>query len=808
MYQKTDSAKIIIIITLLAISFFVLITTIDLCGFSPATPNIKNRSKFHIEKGEKYLDDGEFQKAIKEFNLAYVYSITRQDKEIALREKINSLLVMDSCKAVLKTIEHYETSGFHSQEVLFVKAECLSRLGHNLEAVDILNSLVESENDIRNKVFFELREGLIFLSIDSLSLAKKTFACMLRNLDKMKVGEEQVKETLFEFARYSLGYINLRMKNYKEAEENFRFLKERFEDSDVGYKSTLYLALIFAEEGKIEEAISLLDSLDVKDSTETEVMKGFIFYNNGEFKKAKDELKKSQKDTTLPVELEKIVLLLSAECNYTLRNYASAVNSYNAYNKMVKTAGEKKISLYGLAWSYFKLGKYSDAYAVLKDFLVLYPQSPFLPKIERLLGLSLFYVGAHREAKFYFTKLLNLNIKLKDRDRIYYLRGKSEFYLKEYDNATIDFKRIVKYYPYSRWKLRALSMLARVDFEQEKYHDAYNRYKELLSKELPPTLLDNVRFQIERCLLYLGYYRNPIEMSRSFVKKYPDSPKSPDLQLEIAEFYFQTQKYWEAIREYERFLGLFPGDKNYRFVLYKLARSYSTIGFYEKALKIYRELVEGNDQFAESSLISMGDMLFSQKRYKESIKAFKELTKRFPQSNMADYANFLIGKNYLELNLSKEARVSFELVVKSKRIFPLKEKAKLLIAKTFYLEGKGEKYEAYLNNIIKTGSNKVKAEAYFLKAEYKKEIGRPGEAIDLFDKASNIYKEKQNKIRALYEAGLVCEELKLFDKAQDFYKKAKEILPIESSRFNLDGRIKKIESMNQKKLIDKNSNQP
>jgi tetratricopeptide (TPR) repeat protein len=284
-------------------------------------------------------------------------------------------------------------------------------------------------------------------------------------------------------------------------------------------------------------------------------------------------------------------------------------------------------------------------------------------------------------------------------------------------------------------------------------------------------------------------------MSRAFVEKYPLSSKSADLQLEVAEYYFQLQKYWEAIREYERFLNLFPKNRDSRFALFKLSQSYSQIGYSEKALDICRELSEGKDEYAESALISMGDILFSHEKHKESITAFKELTKKFPESSTKDYANFMIGKNYLELNLPREAKVSFELVVGSRRIFPFKENAKLLIAQTLYMEGRGEEYLTYLDNLVKTGSRKLKAESYFLKAEYKRETGRFKEAMNLYEQSSYAYEEKGDRVQALYMAGLSAEELMLFDEAKLFYRMALEISVFESERFGIQERIKRIEAI-------------
>ncbi|TES92731.1 MAG: tetratricopeptide repeat protein [Candidatus Cloacimonadota bacterium] len=777
------------IITLL---FILLNITHNVLAWSPVQPDVNNRAYFHMMKGEEFVEDGYYRRAIKEFELAYKFSFDKEVRNNALRKKVISLMKLGNYKKAIEVIENNVTEGHKGSEFLLLMAECLERLNKTLEAIESLKMLITQEPDEKNKIFFETKIALLFLSLDSLKRAEKTFTDVLKTLQHNEDEIESISRGQLKLTMYSLGYITLKKMDYKNAEPYFEFLEKNFKEDEVGYKSSLYLGLIWGTQGKEKESFDILTTINTEGRCEISAMKGYLFYRNGSFMKAKEEFQSIENDTSISKRIKEMITILSAECYYFLKDYKEAVKYYRKYTGMVNSASKKKFALYGLAWAYFRLGKYSSAYAVLKDFLVLYPESPHLSKIMRLSALSLFYVGEHKEAEFYFTRLLKIAPSLEDKDRIYYLRGKSEFFLREYERANADFRKIISTFPNSRWKSHAMNMIARISFEKEEYLNAYNTYKKLLELELSPSLLDEVRFQTERCLLNLRYYRNPVDMNRAFVRKYPESPKSAYLQLEVAEYYFQLQKYWEAIREYERFLNLFPKDENSRFVLFKLAQSYSQIGYYEKSLDIYKELSEGKDEYAESAFVSMGETFFSNEMYKESIDIFKELTRRFPESNMTDYGNFIIGKNYLELNLPKEARVSFELVVKSKKVFRLKEQAKLLIAKTFYLEGKGEEYLEYLDNLIKIASLKIRAESYFLKAQYKKELGALKEAIDLYEKSSITYEDMSDRIRALYEAGLSAEELMLFDRALEFYKKALSISFIESAKFGIGERIKRI----------------
>ncbi|TET22471.1 MAG: tetratricopeptide repeat protein [Candidatus Cloacimonadota bacterium] len=755
-------------------------------------PTIHNRCLFHWKKACEFFEKEAYEKAIEELDFAYHFSFDTGERNKVLRKKVVALMNLEKYEQALKTIGNREPEKDTENEFLSLKVACLEQLHQTSEAIGILDTLIMREGTMSNRTSFEVKEGLLFLSLDSLKRAEQVFTIVLdelRHTEKLQysVIREKLKLTLF-----VLGYIALRRDNYKGAREYFNFLEREYSEDEAGFKASLYLELIRGLEGIKKDSSLSLDNLELDGRSEAAALKGFLYYRGNLYAKAKKAFQLVENDTAINAELQLMVTILAAECSYILKEYDDAITYYQSYIEMVTTAQEKMPALYGLAWSFYRSGKYSNAYGVLKDFFVLYPESPYLLQVEHLSALSLFYVGEHSGAKFHFTRLLSKIPSPPDRDRIHYLRGKSEFYLGEFELAETDFEIVISSFPKSRWKPHALSMIARIHFEKNNYVGAYKIYRKLLAMELSSSLLDEVRLQSERCLLHMGHYRSPVDMSRGFVRKYPMSTKSPDILLEVCEYYFQLQRYWEAIREYERFLNFFDENKNKRFAQFKLAQCYSLIGYYEKTLSINRELAGGTDEYAESSLVSMGDIHFNNGRYKESIEAFKELTTRFPESNLLDYANFTIGKNYLELNLPKEARVFFTLVVRSKNVFPFKDKARLLIAKTLYLEGKGEEYIDYLDSLFKFGTPKLRADSYFLKAEYKKETGRIKEAMELYEQAALTYEDKPEKVRALYETGMTAEELMLLDKAMDFYKKAIQLSPREAARFGIEERIKRI----------------
>jgi tetratricopeptide (TPR) repeat protein len=756
-------------------------------------PSLADRARFHHEKAVSLMERRLFEEALVELDEAYRYSFSMKERNAIILGKVLSLMQLERNEDALLTIEQREFERERESEFLFLKVACLQKLARMVTAIALLDTLILREQNPKNRTYLFIKEGMIFLSLDSLERAAEKFDSVLELLEVSAETADSIEREKERLAHYALGFIALRSGQNEKAKRHFASIEKLSADDAVGFKSKLYILLIQGLEHEKVDSLITPEAYEGKERTEVSLLAGYLFYRFGSYQKAHEAFNAAEEDTALAEGLREMIMLLSAECCYMVKAYDDAIAHYSRYIAMVRTSEEKMAALYGLAWSYYRASQYSNAYAVAKDFFILYPDSPYLPRTELVAALSLFYIGEHAQAKFHFSRLLNSAPSLEEKDRIYYLRGKSKFYLGEYEQALADFNTIVVQYPRSRWKTHAMNMIAGIEFERGAYQKAYTIYGDLLAMDLSAGLLDEVRLQSERCLLHLGYYRDPIEMSKGFVSKYPESQKSPDLLLEICEYYFQLQRYWDAIREYERFLVLFPGDESGRFVQFRLALSYSLTGYQEKALAIHAELSSGDDEYAESSLIVIGDLLFKEKQFKESINAFRSLIARFPESDQRDYANFLIGKNYLELNLPKEARMSLELVVKSRQTFPLKAKAHLLIARSLYMEGEGEEYLAYLDDLITSGMGTIRGEAYFLKAEYKKETGRFKKAMELYEQAALVFEEIPDKVRALYEAGLAAEELMLLDDALRYYKEALRVSQAESGKYGVKERVERIE---------------
>lgn len=756
-------------------------------------PSIRERAGFHYEKAISLMEKKLYKEAIIELEEAYRYSFSPRERNSILMDKVVALMELGENEDALGVIGKREYEEEREGEFLFLKVACLQRLDRIAPAIALLDTLIAQEKNPRNKTYLLIKEGMIFLSLDSLEAADEKFKGVLSMLEVSGEPVDSIEREKVRLTYYALGFIALKNGENEKAKRYFASLAHLYGNTGVGFKAKLYILLIQGLENEEIDSLIMPESYEGKERSEVAVLAGYLCYRYGSYGKARAAFGVVDGDTALDTEIRAMTMLLSAECSYKLKAYSDAIEQYRQYIKMVTTSEEKRAALYGLAWSYYRSGEYSNAYAVTKDYIMLYPGSSFLNRMEWVAAMSLFYVGEHAQAKYHFSRLLSIDPSLEERDRIYYLRGKSKFYLGEYEQALTDFNTVMSGYPGSRWRAHAMNMVAQIDFDRGAFQDAHVLYRTLLTMDLSMSLLDEVRLQSERCLLHLGYYRNPIEMSKGFVRKYPQSPKSTDLLLEVCEYYFQLQRYWDAIREYERFLTLFPKDETSRFVQFKLAQSYSLMEYQEKALDKFTTLSLGEDEYAESSLVAMGDLLFNAKQFKGSIQTLRSLMRRFPETGRRNYASYLIGKSYLELDLPKEARVSLESVVKSKQDSPLKAEAYLLIAKTFYMEGRGEEYLTYLDGLIASGMETIRADAYFLKAEYRKETGRLKAAMELYEQAAFAFESISDKVRALYEAGLAAEELMLLGDAVDYYSEALKVSQVESAKYGIEERITRIE---------------
>jgi len=261
-----------------------------------------------------------------------------------------------------------------------------------------------------------------------------------------------------------------------------------------------------------------------------------------------------------------------------------------------------------------------------------------------------------------------------------------------------------------------------------------------------------------------GFYEVSLGLLERFLKNYPNSSKTQEVNLLIGQCYFHQNRFPEALKKFETLLNN-PLAKSLRDAcLYWIAEVNFRGNNFSQARSYYEKIV---DEFPKSSYVvsayySLGWCLFQESKFGEALQYFKILEEQFPRE-------------------PQTRDVSFKII---ECMFNLKDYAALR-----------DKLNSYLKIYAQDKSRLAYLYFYLAEANYYMENFQ--EAIDEYDKV--LLNTPDTKIQALSKLGAGWSYLKLkeYDKAQglfsgikseDLERKSNDVLSLGKAVLLAEGR--------------------
>ena len=144
------------------------------------------------------------------------------------------------------------------------------------------------------------------------------------------------------------------------------------------------------------------------------------------------------------------------------------------------------------------------------------------------------------------------------------------------------------------------------------------------------------------------------------------------LQMGLADHFFQEGDYYRAITEYKRFLFFFPQHISGAEAQWKIARSYYNGKKWEEAISAGNDLIKKfpSSPFRGEALLLLGLCFKEKKEYAEARFFFGQAKEEAPDDTTADEAQWQIAGTYLKEERWKEASSAFKKINKSSKLYP------------------------------------------------------------------------------------------------------------------------------------------
>lgn len=678
-----------------------------------------------------------YNNAITLYNNKAYAAAQKTFKEVALKNESTSALKSDSeyytamCaikldqveadKMVLNFVENNPNS--NKKELAFLNVGnyyfANKKAAYALKWYSKVNPKILSTD---NQQELDFKMGYALLATGNLKLARNKFLPLINNA---RYGND---------SRYYYGFIAYKQEDYETAEIHLTEIAKQ-----ASYKSevTYYLLDISFKDGQFEKCIEVGEKLlqDPKQKEISDISKivgesyfnlkkykealpyleaykgnrgkwnntdyyqlGYAYYKQNDFENAVKNFNKIIGDKN---SVSQNAYYHLAECYLYLERKPEALNAFKSASEMDFDAKIKEDAFLNYAkLSYEQGNPYKSVAEVLQDFLTAYPKSPFYQEINQLVVTSYLYQQDYQGALDYLAKKNSNENRELTKDVSYY-RGVQLFNLKKLQEA----------YPYlsaattssdNKIKVSALYWKAETDFQLSNFKkslDGFTTYKKA-SGASQIDAYKTIDYNIAYSHFKLKEYTKAASSFTSFIRNTnEDNPLLDDANIRLADCYFVTKNYSNAILAYDKVINNLGVGSDY--AVYQKAISFGFLGDNSKKISNLNNLVTNYEftNLQDDALFQLANTYVAIKDNEKAHETYNSLLTKHTKSSYIPKALLRQGLLYYNENNNTQALEKFKIIVST---FSNSKEAREAVtnARNVYVDlGQVDLYAAWVKNI-------------------------------------------------------------------------------------------------------------
>lgn len=661
-------------------------------------------------------------------------------------------------------------------------------------------------------------------------------------------------------AIYYFSHIAYEQKMYQTALEGFMKLRN---DETFGPVVPFYIAQILYlnkdYDGILEIAPELMESAPKERATEMYRFIGDAYYNKGDYAAALAYLEKYAAGAKSTEREDKYQL---GFCYYKTGAYDKAIKtllstgaksdvlSQNIWfvlgDSYLKTGDKKRAQFaFGQAskldfdkklredalFNYAKLtyetssSPFGEAIAAFQEYIEMYPGSDKIEEAYNYLVATFTEIRNYNAAIAALDKIRNKDSRLESAyQRVAFFRGLELFRNMEIEASIDFFNKSLKYEKYSRdLRARAIYWRAEAEYRLGQYELAKNDY------ELFMNIPGSMKLQEAKLVSYnLGYtfynlkdYSNALSRFRTFEAAMADAKPEiqADTRLRIADCYFITTNYSQAISYYDRIIAAGKTDADYAMyqkgfclglmnnqkgkidmltslvsrypsssyvpnAIYERGRAYLVIEDQRSGEADFINVIANypSSQFVPRAIVQLGLLYYNQGENEKSVAQFKKVIENYPSTPEARYAMTGLKNTYVEMNDVE----SYFAYVRSRGQGDVNaaERDSLLYAsgENLYIAGNCQRASEVFRNYLKefqAGSFRLNAQFYL--AECLNKSGNRDEALGLY---REVIRNPNNQFmeQALIGASEILYSNEEYSEAYGYYEQLEKLTSMPENR--------------------------
>jgi TolA-binding protein len=497
-------------------------------------------------------------------------------------------------------------------------------------------------------------------------LAQKGYAAAV---DRFMPLTRHSNNLLAAHANYWIGYSNLALGKAQEAVERFQRVRANYPKTKVASFANLQLSqAMLATADTVQTLLATSQLATMFKSGDLagvgNYLSGVILYQVGDFDKSAQQFESVliTYGTTALREPACAMLLLALNSAGQFEQCAALGAKYVADYPDDTTAWRAK-TLYFLAEGLYYDKKYSDADAFYQQASARSVGSDIAPYARLGRCYSLYHLGRLGEAVSGFKALVNSRTQ----DTLFTISaylgyGYSLFNQKEYLKALDVFEALTNTFPDRDIAAVPGYFYTGYCYYQLKYYgQAVDAWTALINK-FPDrnNKAAEAAFRTGDTYFKALDYDKAIATFTFVIERYPFTDFGPPSQALIAQCFYNRKQFLDAVREYQKFIDLYPSDPQVPSVRKSLETSFFFAG--QEDSTVMDDFLKRfpQSEMAAEGQYERGKKLYDAGEYENAVAELQKAVVNFPGSPVAGDAQLLSAEAYAQLKKWPEAAQAYE----------------------------------------------------------------------------------------------------------------------------------------------------
>jgi TolA-binding protein len=540
-------------------------------------------------------------------------------------------------------------------------------------------------------------------------------------------------------ASYYAGYIEFRDGKYDEA---LLDLKKATSSEEYRPLVPYMIANVYYKQKRYDELITYVEEISADKTTrnreEIALLTGEAYFRKENYAKAVTYLEQSvsgsrtrpaadvqyrlayaqykTKDYTSAVENFKPVASASRD---TLSQYASyylglsylqsgnkpfALTAFDAARKAKFSKELQEESAFYYAKLSYEQGNSANAVVALKDFLKTYPNSKHENEINELLGEAYLSSNNYAEAIAHLESIKRRTPRIDAAyQRVTYNQGVELFNNERFPDAVAMFAKSLQTPQEVDLKIAAHFWSGEAYSAARQYPEAINQYAAVFRE--PKSMASDYSLKSRYGIGY-AYYNNKefakaLEHFREYINRSDANANTnkqnyDDALLRLADSYYVTKNYNEAIRYYDQAISKNTVDKDYAY--FQKAVVLGLLNRPEEAKSSFDHVVNQypKSRYVDNAYFQKAELDFENGAYAAAIAGFSKLMDQKPNSPVVPFALLKRAAAYGNMKNYDKAIADYKQIIDKHTTHRTSTNALLGLQESLSNAGRGEEFDAYL----------------------------------------------------------------------------------------------------------------